>query len=287
MFPKTFRGSGLKRYKMFSFPFFEHPAIQAALAPFVVALLLGFALGRTRGAWLAPVAGYATYLALGPGLAFTPLTANRKTMLIVLAAPVLGFVADRLRRPHLAAAGLALLAGLASLWVFAKVLAQREGIALVAPAAFMAIAVATIVACTTALRRDGVRASAGGIGLGLGVGIASVLSASLGYLLAGIAIAVACGALAIVQALTRRPSSAGLLGTATLGIAAAYFAAGAFMLAEMPWYAFALMPTIPLAVLLPAPGAAVSLKRGTILVGYALAAAVLPTLAAWFATRGG
>ena len=38
----------------------EHPAVQGGVAPFVVALVVALALGRTRFAWLAIVAGWAT-----------------------------------------------------------------------------------------------------------------------------------------------------------------------------------------------------------------------------------
>ena len=55
--------------------FLQHPAVQAGVAPFVVALIVAALLGRTRFAWLAIVAGWATGYALVNGISFSPLTA--------------------------------------------------------------------------------------------------------------------------------------------------------------------------------------------------------------------
>ena len=77
----------------------QHPAVQGGLAPLLVALLVGFALARTRFAWVAIAAGYATMVALTVGFSFVPLTIARKTVVLGLLAPLLGIAADLLPRP--------------------------------------------------------------------------------------------------------------------------------------------------------------------------------------------
>ena len=62
----------------------NHPAVQGGVAPLVVALLIAILLARTRFAWLAIVAGYATTIALTMGFQFSPLTASRKILLLGL-----------------------------------------------------------------------------------------------------------------------------------------------------------------------------------------------------------
>ena len=62
----------------------DDPMVQAALAPLLLALLVGGVLQRTRLAWLAVVAAIATEVALSTGIGFTPLTASRKVLLLSL-----------------------------------------------------------------------------------------------------------------------------------------------------------------------------------------------------------
>ena len=112
----------------------NNPALQAAvqggIAPFVVALVVAFALARTRFAWLAIVAGYATQVALATGFSFTPLSASRKILLLALVVPIVGLAVDALpARARSIGYAIAALAGLAALWVFLTVLAQKEGAA--------------------------------------------------------------------------------------------------------------------------------------------------------------
>jgi hypothetical protein len=57
------------------------------------------------------------------------------------------------------------------------------------------------------------------------------------------------------------------------------------LLAELPWYALPLLLLVPLAVALRAPDRAPFIVRAAVLAGYALVAAALPILAAWFAPR--
>lgn len=105
----------------------EHPAVQGGVAPFVVALIVAAALGRTRYAWIAIVAGYATMIALSTGFSFSPLSAVRKIVLLCLLVALVGIAADAfVGRGRPVVLALAVVAGVAAAWTFLSVLAQRE-----------------------------------------------------------------------------------------------------------------------------------------------------------------
>src|SRR3954470_7273274 len=148
--------------------FLNNPAIQVAVqggvAPFVVALVVALALARTRFAWLAIVAGYATQVALSTGFSFTPFSASRKILLLCLAAPVLGLVADALSlRGRAVLYAIAALVGVAAVWVFITVLGQKEGSAAWLAAAGTFAFVAVMVGLLVSLRNDPLRAGAAGL----------------------------------------------------------------------------------------------------------------------------
>jgi hypothetical protein len=143
-----------------------------------------------------------------------------------------------------------------------------------------------LVAATLRFHDDGPRGGAAGLGLGLATGIAGVLSASIGYLIAGTAIAASAGALLLVQVALSRKLAPGVTGTLPIGVLCALFGAGALMLAELPWYALPLLVLVPLAVALPVPERAPLIARSAVLALYAIVAAVFPILAAWYAARG-
>jgi hypothetical protein len=264
----------------------EHPAVQGGVAPFIVALAVAALLGRTRFAWFAIVAGYATQVALSSGFSFTPLSASRKILLLCLLAPLVGIAVDSLvSRARPAAYALAVGAGVAAAWVFLSVLSQREGVQMWLQGLGLVAFAAAMVASVVTLRDDGLRAGVAGLGLGLAAGIAAFISASIGFLLSGVSVAASAGALLLVWAVTGRPVAAGLLGTLSIGVMVALFAEGALMLAEMPWFAVALLLLVPLAVRLPVRADASTFVRALVLSLYALAAASVPIAAAWIAAR--
>lgn len=264
----------------------EHPAFQGGVAPFVVALVVALVLGRTRFAWLAIVAGWTTSYALVNGISFSPLTASRKILLLGLIAPLVGIVADTwFSRSRPVALALAVVAGIAAPWVFLSVLSQQEGGGAWLSAFGILLFSAAMVYAVASLRDDPVRTGAAALGLGVGIGVAAVISASIGFLISGIAVAASAGALLLVWVVTSRPVAPGLLGTLTVGLLIALFAEGALMLAQMPWYALAAALLVPLAVRMPVPDSASTFLRALVLSLYALAGAVVPIAAAWFAAR--
>jgi hypothetical protein len=263
----------------------EHPAVQAALAPFVVALVVALVLSRTRFAWLAVLAAYATMTLLGTGFSFEPLTAGRKVVLLVLLLPVLGAVLDAFsgrRRAFVPA--LALAAGVATVWVFVSVLAQRDAGKAAATGAGLALFVAALAWLVLRLRDDGIAAAAAGVGLGLATGIGALLSASTGYFAAGVSFAAGAGALLLVQVLSGRAIAPGLLGAATIGIGTALFAAASNTIAQLPWYALPLLLLVPLVAGSRLGAGRAPLQRAALLAAACAAAAAAPIVAAWVAT---
>lgn len=266
--------------------FLQHPAVQGGVAPFVVALIVAALLGRTRYAWLAVVAGYATMVVLSTGFSFSPLTAGRKIVLLTLVAAAAGIVIDALApRVRTMAPALVAAAGIAAVWALWSILSQRQGMQFWLALAAVALFAAALAFLILRLRDDPVRAAAAGVGLGVATGIAAVLSASIGFLLAGMAVAAGSGALLLVWVITRQPVAPGFFGTLTLAVAIALFAEGAAMLAQMPWYAVLSLLLVPLAVLLPVRDDWPLIGRAFLLTVYALVAASVPIAAAWFAAR--
>jgi hypothetical protein len=265
----------------------DHPLFQGGVAPLAVALLVGFAFSRTRFAWLAVILAYAMMIALDTGFSLMPPTVSRKTMLIGLLSPLVGIVADTYtRRSGVIAAALVAATGLLSIWVFVTALQNRTGADAVVSGVGVAAFVAALVAATLRLRDDGLRCGAAGMGLGLAIGIAGILSASIGALIEGLAIAVACGAMLIVQVVLSRTLAAGFAGALPVGLLAALIGAGTQQLALLPWYALPLLLLVPAAVSLPVPTRGPLIARAAVLSGYALAAAAIPIGAAWRAAHG-
>lgn len=252
----------------------------------LVALVVAAVFHRTRLAWLAVAIGYLTSVVLSGDFAFEPLTAARKVLLAGLAGAVVGLALDlygpRLRRLPIL---VSVLVGLAATWVFASILVQQDRASMATSAGAMVVFVTLLVYLVLALREDGIRMGAAGLGLGVGVGVSAVLSASIGYLLGGIAVAAASGALLLVQIVARRDVPAGYTGGVTIGLLVAYFALATLLLASQPWYALPLLLLVPLAARLPLPASG-RFVRAAIVSLASLLVSLLPIAAAWYAARG-
>jgi hypothetical protein len=264
---------------------FSHPAVQGGVAPFVAALAIAAALQFVRLGGLALLAGFATVAMFLNGLTFTPLTATRKLILLGLAAPLLGVLADFvLRDDRWIRVGLALLCGAAAPWVFLSVLGQKSAAEGFAYGAGLFAYVAALATLTAQLRSDGVRAGAAALALGLGSGICAILAASAVYGLYGIALGAAAGGFLLVQMARGRAIAAGWTLAFPAGLVAGLIGAGSLMLAALPWYALPAMLLVPLAARIPAPISAVWL-RSIVTSVYACAAAAAPAGLAWYASR--
>jgi hypothetical protein len=267
---------------------FEDPMVQAGFAPFLVALVLALLVVRVRLPGLpglALVAALITTLWLTTGIGFTPLSASRKVVLVVLLAPMIGLVLDLTGQRHrLWLPAVAVLLGGASLWVFQSLLVQLDGAAGWWQGGGVALFVALMTGLTLRLRDDGPAAAAAALGLGLAVGVGALLSASIGTLMNGMALAAGGGALLLVQFLLAARLATGWTAALTTAAGAALFAAGTVMLAEGRALTLALLLLVPLVVGLPLFQQRAPRLRTALLGLSAGVAALLPMGAAWFAT---
>nr|MDP2192369.1 hypothetical protein [Rhodoferax sp.] len=235
--------------------FFNHPAVQGGVAPFVAGLVVALALGRVRLAGLAVVAAFGTAVFFVSDFTFTPLTVTRKIILLGFAAPIIGMLADFAFKPtKIGAVLLALAGGAAALWAFWPVLTQKE-------AAQAWLLGGTALACVAwligfsqvYLSGHGVRAGAAGLGLGLGTGIAAIIGASASYGLYAIALGVGAGAFLLPQMITGKKTEAGATFMLTTALIAGLIAAGAMVLADLRWYSVLVLALVPVAATLPVP----------------------------------
>ena len=262
------------------------PAVHAVAAPLVVALVVAAALSRTRLAWLAIVAGYATMIALTTGFGLTPLSMARKVLLLVLLAPLAGLLADAAgAKGRGAVAMLGLAGGAAAVWSASTVLAQRGLPEAMGLGGLVFAFTAALVALSAGLRSNGPAAASAGLGLGIATGAAALLSASIGYFMAGAAIAAASGALLLVQMAAGRAIAPGLTGTLSVGLAAAVTASASLMTAQLPWYALPLMLLVPFAASFDPGAKRPILLRIALSAAASTGAAALPVLAAWWAAH--
>jgi hypothetical protein len=228
--------------------------VQASLAPFLAGFLVALALFKLRLGGLAAVAGFAATAWLIGELQFTPLTAKRKLMLVALAAPALGLVADFVFRPgRMTAYALGVLAGGAAAWVFSSVLMQKAPLQIFIAGGGIVLFVAWTVAFTASLHGNSVRSGAAGLGLGLGAGVAALMAASASFAQLGMALGAASGGFLLVQMILGRRIDAGLAFCLAAGVQGALVAAGALMLANLRWIELAILAAVPLAARLPLP----------------------------------
>jgi hypothetical protein len=263
------------------------PAVQGAIVPFLAGLVVSAALLRLKLAGLSAVAGFAATVYLVGGFEFEPLTIVRKIVLLGLIAPVAGVVADFLCKPARATAPLlGLVAGAASVWVFLSLLKQKDLADAVLFGGGTIACVAWFVGSSLVLRGDSVRAGAAGFALGLGVGVAAILAASALLGLYAMALGTASSAFLLVQMLTGRKTFAGVTYTLTVGLLAGLLGAAALYLAQLPWYALAVMALVPLAARMPVPAKWPVWGQTVALCACALSVAAVSCFLVWESSRG-
>jgi len=211
-------------------------------------------LQRTRLSGLAVAAGFLVAVHLVSGLTFVPLTASRKIVLLGCAAPLIGLLLDFAFKPTRAGiAVIAVVSGLASIWVFWSVLVQKELIEALLLGGAASVFVAAVTAIGLSLAREPVCAGTAGLTLGLGTGISAMFGASLLYALYGIGLGAGAGAYLLVQMVTGRKIFAGATLMLPAALVSGLLGAGAMVLAELPWYALPALALVPVATLVPLP----------------------------------
>lgn len=230
------------------------PIVQASLAPFLAGLVVTLALFPLRLGGLAAVAGFCATAWLIGELQFTPLSAKRKLMLVALAAPALGLLADfAFRSGRATAYVLGVLCAVAAVWVFSTVLMQKPPVQAFIAGGGIALFVAWTVAWSATLQGDSVRAGAAGLGLGLGAGFCALMAATGSFAQLGMALGAASGGFLLVQMMFGRRIEAGLVLCLAVGVQGALVAAGALMLASLGWIELAILAAVPVAARLPLP----------------------------------
>jgi hypothetical protein len=263
------------------------PMIQASLAPFTVALVVAALLYKLRLGGLAAIAGFCTTAYLASGISFSPLTATRKLVLLGLAAPALGLIADfAFKANRLTEIVLGLLFGALSFWVFWSVLSQKGPTQMLLVGGGLALMIAWTVGFAASLRGDSVRACCAGLGLGLGSGVAAVAGASALLGLYGMGLGAASGAILLVQMITGRRMHTGLTYALTFGVIGSLVAAAAVLLAKLGWIPLAILALVPLAARIPAPARWPVWAQSFLVSAYTLGCAAIACAIAWLAIRG-
>ena len=227
--------------------------LQAGLVPFLAGFVVALVFFKLRLAGLAVVAGFCAtaWLAgvLDPGTG----TATQRFVLLALAAPALGLVADfAFHAGRMTAYVLGAAFGGVALWTFSASIMQRAPVPAFIIGGGIVLFVAWTVAFTASLHANSVRGGAAALALGLGAGFSALLSGGpYGYL--GIASGAAAGGFLFLQMLLGQRIDAGLVFCLAAGVQGALVAAGALTLGRLGWIALAILALVPLAARIPLP----------------------------------
>ena len=231
----------------------NHPAVQAGLAPFLVALVTAELFRRMKLSGLVIIAGFAITVYLASNFSFSPLTASRKIVLLGLASTLLALLLDLLKGRWIGFA-LALLGGAAAVWVVSRILQQQETQTLLLWGAGCAIYTAVLVWSMDRMAQTPLRAASAATALGIATGGTALLSASglLGQF--GLALGAAAGAHLLIQTVSNTSLPTGRIFTLPFALIAGLTGCIAVLSAQLVWYVLPLLAAIPLtALLVPLP----------------------------------
>ncbi len=232
-----------------------NPAVQAAIVPFIAALVVGLLLKPVGWYWagLAVIAGFYASVSLITGFEFTPLTSTRKLVLIGICAAIAGLVLDYFApKPRQLYPLLAVLGGSAVLWVIWPPLMRMNGVVLwMYGAGSVAYVIWTLLSLES-LRNRALRADVAVTTLGLGTGIAALMGASalLGQLAS--ALAAATGAFLLLS-IFKKTLPVGLLMLLPAALLSGLIGVNAMTYAKLPWHSLLALAAIPLLARIPLP----------------------------------
>ena len=227
--------------------------VQVGLAPFLAGFVVALVLFKLRLGGLAVAAGFCATAWLVGVLDPATGTATQKFVLLALAAPALGLVADfAFHAGRMTAYVLGAAFGGAALWTFSASIMQRAPVPAFIIGGGIVLFVAWTVAFTASLHANSVRGGAAALALGLGAGFSALLSGGpYGYL--GIASGAAAGGFLFLQMLLGQRIDAGLVFCLAAGVQGALVAAGALTLGRLGWIALPILALVPLAARIPLP----------------------------------
>lgn len=232
-----------------------NPIVQAAVAPFIAALVIGLLLKPVGWYWagLAVIAGFYVSVSLITGFEFTPLTSTRKLILMGMCAAAVGLALDYLApKPRQLYPLLAVLGGGAVLWLIWPPLMRMEGAALWIHGVGSIAYVVWILLALEGLRNRALRVDAALMSLGLGTGIAALMGASalLGQLAS--ALAAATGAFLLLS-IFKKTLPVGQLMLLPAALLCGLIGVSAMTYATLPWYSLLALAAIPLLARIPLP----------------------------------
>jgi hypothetical protein len=264
----------------------NNPAVQSSVVPFLAGLLVAGVLFPLRLGGLAAAAGFFATVYLVGDFTLESLDSKRKLVLVAMAAPVFGVIADLAFKPTRASGPvLGAVFAAAGGWVFFNLLKQKTGVDLALYGGGLAVFMIWTVSFSVALHGDALRAGAAGLGLGLGAGVGAVLGASALLGQYGMGLGAGCGAFLLLGMIFGPRVTPGTTLTLTAGVAASLVAAGAMLTGQFPWYALAALAMVPVLVRLPLPKAA-TWVQAIVAALYAAAPAVAAWVLAWMSSRG-
>ncbi|MDP1953589.1 MAG: hypothetical protein Q8K71_03850 [Polaromonas sp.] len=222
----------------------NNPAVQAGVAPFVVALVAAVLLHRTKLLGLAIGAGFLTVVYLALGFSFDSLTSVRKMILCggIATALVLVIEAASLAAQPAIRAALALAAAVAAIWVVSRLLQQLEWMPALLAGAGAVIYMMALVESGNRLGNDSVRAASAALVLGLCSGVLALLSASASLAQVGIAVGAGAGAALLIQMMTGKYAPTGWTLALPATVVAGLVGLLSVFTGALPWYC--LLPTL-------------------------------------------
>jgi len=231
---------------------FIHPAIQAGLMPFIVALIVAELFQRLRLSGLAIIAGFAVTVYFTADFGYEPLTATRKIIWLSIAASVFAIPLTLLTwaywRPILS-----LFAAACAVWVNWNLLQKQNIAEALLWGSGCAVYVGWLVFWFDGLKSKPVAAGNAGLALGIGTGMVALLSASVLPEKFGLALGAASAAFLLIQAISNSRLACGYSFTLPLSLAAGLLACLAVMSTQQPWYTLPALGLIPLAAQIPVP----------------------------------
>ncbi|MGD8567072.1 MAG: hypothetical protein PVJ39_03125 [Gammaproteobacteria bacterium] len=234
-----------------------NPAVQSGFIPLVVALICVFILKRAGWYWsgLAFAIAYFTSVYFTVGLQLTPLTSTRKTLILAIAAIVLGLVLDVVinvarQKPRVVFGALFAAGACAVIWVVWPVASRQEGAELWLTLLPSMLYAGWITAGTQTLHDKSDEGAMVALAQGLGTGISALLGASalLGQL--GIAIGAIAGAY-LIMLVFNQEVKLGSNFTLPIGLLNGLIGVGAVLYASLPWYTLLPLVLIPATIYIP------------------------------------
>lgn len=230
----------------------SHPALQAGLLPFIVALLIAELFQRLRLSGLAIIAGLLATVYFAADLNLEPLTPTRKIIWLGIATSAVAIPLTLLTWAHWRPV-LSILAAGSAIWVSWPHLQQLTLANEILWGAGCALYSGWQVYWFDGLKNKPVAAGSAGFALGIGTGMAALISSSILPGTFGLALGAASAAYLLIQAITNSRLSCGYTFTLPLSLVAGLAACLATLSTQQPWYTLIALGLVPLAASIPVP----------------------------------